>query len=91
MHDFSYSTAAQRVLFEGNVLENSWVDGQIGFAVVLWSVNPYGSCTWCGTRDVTIRYNEIRNAAGGFRRARGTARDGSREAINRPVPWVRSS
>jgi hypothetical protein len=57
---------AQRVLIEGNVFENSWADGQIGNAFVIKSVNQDGRCAWCVTQDVTIRYNLVRNVAGGF-------------------------
>jgi hypothetical protein len=52
---------AQRVLFEGNVLENSWEHGQNGIAIAIKSVNQNGSCTWCVTQDVTVRFNLIRN------------------------------
>lgn len=58
--------SAQRVLLEGNVFENSWADAQTGFAIVFWSVNQSGTCNWCTTQDITFRYNEIKNAAGGF-------------------------
>ena len=56
----------ERVLIDGNVLENSAVDAQAGFAIVLWSVNQGGSCTWCVTDNVTVSNNVIRNVAGGF-------------------------
>ena len=55
---------AQRVLVEGNVMENNWVDGQIGFAVVLGSADT--DYPWCIVQDVTMRYNHINNSAGGF-------------------------
>lgn len=58
--------AGRRVLIEANVMENSWPDGQVGPAVVLWSVNPQGSCTWCVTEDLTFRNNLIRNVMGAF-------------------------
>lgn len=57
---------ARRALIDGNVLENSWPQGQLGWAFVLWSVNQQGSCTWCVTSDVTITNNLIRNVAAGF-------------------------
>ena len=57
---------AQRVLIEGNVLENSWTDGQNGVAVALKSVNQNGTCSWCVTQDVTVRRNLIRNMGAGF-------------------------
>ena len=55
-----------RVLMEGNVLENSWADGQAGFAAVWWSVNQDGSAPWVATSDVTFRRNLVRNVAAGF-------------------------
>jgi hypothetical protein len=55
-----------RVLMEGNVLENSWVDGQAGFAAVWWSVNQDGAAPWVATSDVTFRRNVVRNVAAGF-------------------------
>ena len=57
---------ARRVLIEGNVIEGSWVDGQIGYALVLKTANQGGRCTWCSSSDVTIRRNFIRRAAGVF-------------------------
>jgi hypothetical protein len=53
---------AQRVLVEGNVMENNWVDGQVGFAIVLGSADS--SYPWCIVQDVTMRYNHIHNSAG---------------------------
>ena len=54
---------AQRVLVEGNVMENNWVDGQVGFAIVLGSADT--GYSWCIVQDVTMRYNHIHNSAGG--------------------------
>jgi len=56
----------RRVLIDGNVMENSWLDGQAGFAFVLWSVNQNGGCPWCVTEHVTIQNNVIRNVAAVF-------------------------
>lgn len=55
---------AERLLFEGNVFENSWVAGQGGYGVVLKSEGP-SSQSWMVTQDVTFRYNVVRNVAGG--------------------------
>ncbi len=55
---------AQRVLVESNVMENNWVDAQVGFAFVLGSADT--GYPWCIVQDVTIRYNLINNSAGGF-------------------------
>jgi hypothetical protein len=57
---------AQRVLIEGNVIENNWSDAQTGFALVWKSVNQQGRCTWCVVRDITFRYNKVRRTAGGL-------------------------
>src|SRR5690606_621670 len=56
---------AQRVLVEGNIMENNWLDGQTGFAVVLKSANQSAGCDWCVVQDVTFRYNLIANSPGG--------------------------
>jgi hypothetical protein len=57
---------AQRVLIEGNVFENNWANGQAGSAINLKSVNQSGTCRWCVTQDVTLRYNLIKNTGAGF-------------------------
>jgi hypothetical protein len=56
---------AQRVLVEGNVFENNWVDGQVGFALVLKSETQDGDAPWSVTRDVIVRYNKILNSPAG--------------------------
>ena len=57
---------AQRVLIEGNLMENSWSDGQNGLAIGIKSVNQSGSCTWCVSQDITVRSNLIRNVGAVF-------------------------
>ena len=61
----------QRLIFEGNVLENSWADGQIGFGIVLKSSNDEGKCPWCISQDMVLRYNIIRNTDHGISIHRG--------------------
>lgn len=56
----------RRVLISGNVIENSWVHAQLGWAFVLYSVNQSGTCTWCVVSDVLIENNLIRNVSSGF-------------------------
>jgi hypothetical protein len=56
----------KRVLIEGNLFENNWADGQVGFAIVLKSVNQSGSAPWSETSDVMIRNNIVRNSAHGI-------------------------
>ncbi len=64
----------QRLLVEENVFDGSWADAQVGYAFVLKSSNQSGRCTWCASRDITFRYNLIRNVGAGFNL---TGREGS--------------
>ncbi|MGQ0764469.1 MAG: Ig-like domain-containing protein [Gemmatimonadota bacterium] len=57
---------AARILIEENIFDGSWADAQVGYAFVLKVSNQSGACTWCTTRDITIRRNIIRNAGGAF-------------------------
>ncbi|MBV9573679.1 MAG: hypothetical protein JOY93_06460 [Acidobacteriales bacterium] len=53
---------AERVLFEGNVLENSWGGfSQRGFGILL---TPRGS--WARVQDITIRYTTINHVGAGI-------------------------
>src|SRR5579864_473577 len=61
--------SAQRVLVEGNIMENTWGGfSQAGFSVVLTPKND-GTCWVCEVTDVTYRYNTISHVAGGFQLA----------------------
>jgi hypothetical protein len=53
---------AERLLFEGNIMENSWG----GFSQVGWGmvITPRGP--WAADRDITIRYNTISHVGSGF-------------------------
>jgi hypothetical protein len=80
---------AQRVLLEGNVLENSWGGfTQGGFAIVLTPKNQSGMCSACKVTDITIRYNLIRHVGSGLQIANApadngaTAVDGQRYSIH---------
>lgn len=55
----------RRVLLSANLLEQSWVQAQSGFAVMIKSVNQGGAQSWAVTEDVTLFQNVIRRAAGG--------------------------
>ncbi len=56
----------RRALIEGNVFENNWVQAQVGFSVLLQSLNDGGSATWAVVEHVTLRYNLITNSAQGI-------------------------
>jgi Putative Ig domain len=63
---------AQRVLFEGNIVEYTWGGfSQAGYAIGLTPKNQAGSdganlCPACLVTDVTIRYSTISHAAAGI-------------------------
>jgi hypothetical protein len=57
---------AKRVLVEGNLMENVWRDGQVGYAILLTPRNQDGNAPWVRVEDVTIRRNLIRHAGGGL-------------------------
>ncbi len=67
---------AQRVLLEGNVLEDAWGGfSQAGFAIVLTPKNQASGtgnvCPICQVTDVTIRYTTISHVGGGMQIANG--------------------
>jgi len=84
---------AQRVLFEGNVLENTWGGfSQAGFAIVLGPKNQAKAgtnvCPACQVLDITIRNVKISHVGGGLQVAnglsdnKGAAKDGGRYSIH---------
>jgi hypothetical protein len=58
--------AAKRVLFEDNLLENNWLAGQTGYAILLKSVNQDGAAAWSVVEDVIVQRNIIRHTSAGF-------------------------
>lgn len=53
---------AQRVLFDGNILDDSWGGvGQMGFALVLTPRNQNSQCPLCRVTDITLRNSVIRH------------------------------
>jgi hypothetical protein len=58
---------AQRVLFEENLLENSWGGfSQAGYAILLMPTSQQNGCPSCMVTDITIRWVKIVNVASGF-------------------------
>ena len=57
---------SRRVLVEGNILENNWIDAQAGMAILFTVRNQDGNCSWCAVEDVTFQKNILRNTFGGF-------------------------
>ena len=75
---------AQRVLFEGNILENSWGGfSQTGFAILLTPKNQNNGnghdhlCPLCRVTDVTIRYCKIAHVGSVFQIANVPADGGA--------------
>ena len=57
---------AQDVLVEGNIIENHWVGGQQGYAIVLTPRNQNNTAPWSVVRNVTIQNNVVRHISAGF-------------------------
>jgi hypothetical protein len=72
----------QRVLVEGNYLENAWGGfNQRGVNILIGPKNQQGKnhtneCPICFTADMTIRYNYVHNGSGPIDVARGETEDG---------------
>jgi hypothetical protein len=72
---------AVRVLFEGNVLENTWGGfTQTGFSILLTPKNQSGACPLCAVHDITIRYNTISHVGNGFQIGNGKTDQGALSA-----------
>jgi hypothetical protein len=54
---------ARRVLVDGNIFENNWVDAQNGFSILLTVRNQEGTAPWSVVEDVTFTNNVVRHVA----------------------------
>ena len=54
---------ARRVVVDGNVFENNWVEAQSGFALQFTVRNQDGSAKWSVVEDVTFTNNVVRHSA----------------------------
>ena len=57
--------SAQRVLFDGNTIENVWAAAQMGYAIVL-TVRPAQSGDNAVVNDITVTNNVLKNVVAGF-------------------------
>jgi hypothetical protein len=81
---------AQRLLFEGNILENSWGGfSQRGFAILITPKNQSPNvCPLCKVVDITLRYNRVAHMGGGMQLAnvlsdtKGASTAGERYSIH---------
>jgi hypothetical protein len=56
---------ARNVVFEGNVIENVWLDQQKGYGIVLTVRTNNGAVPWAVIENVTITNNIFRHCGGG--------------------------
>lgn len=57
---------ARRVLVEENLMEYSWRQAQVGYAILLTPRNQDRRAPWSTVEDITIRRNVVRHAGGGM-------------------------
>ena len=60
---------AQRVLVDGNILENNWMGGQSGYSLVFTVRTEYGTVPWAVVKDITFQNNIVRASSGGVEAA----------------------
>ena len=56
----------RNVIIDGNVMENSWGDAQIGYAVLFTVRNQNGTAPWATIENVSFTNNTVRNSEQGF-------------------------
>ena len=57
---------ARRVVVDGNLFENNWVDAQSGFGILFTVRNQDGRAPWSVVEDVEFTNNIVRHSAGGI-------------------------
>jgi hypothetical protein len=72
---------AERVLFEGNVLENAWGGfSQYGFGILLTpnnqAIGTHNVCPSCQVTDITIRYSTVSHVGDGMQIGNGASANG---------------
>lgn len=56
----------QRMLIQGNIFQNVWADGQVGFAVLITPKDQAGTNPWTLTQDITFSNNILNNVGSGI-------------------------
>jgi hypothetical protein len=69
---------ARRVVIEGNLFENSWLQNQTGVALLLKGTNQDGRATWSVCEDVAVRHNVIRHVGTAIQLAKEGNSQGTR-------------
>src|SRR5687768_17239782 len=57
---------ADTVLIEGNIIENNWAAGQMGYSIVMTPRNQENTAPWTVVQNVVVQNNVIRHVAGVF-------------------------
>jgi hypothetical protein len=72
---------AIRVLFEANLLENTWGGfSQTGYSILISPRNQASKCPICRVNDITVRFNRVRNVAGVLQISNALAKTGAAPA-----------
>jgi hypothetical protein len=56
----------RNIVIDGNVMENSWGDAQIGYAVLFTVRNQDGKAPWATIENVSFTNNTVKNSEQGF-------------------------
>ncbi len=56
---------AQRVVIDANIMENCWLDGQQGYAVLFTTRGEDGAMPWATVSDVQFTNNIVRHVGEG--------------------------
>jgi len=57
---------SRRVIIDGNLFENNWVESQNGYAVLFTVRNQEGTAPWSVVEDITFSNNIVRHVANGI-------------------------
>lgn len=60
------TNAGQRILFEGNILENNWGQAQTGFGVLFNATTPSGTCPLCTVAAIVFLHNILHHSGSGM-------------------------
>jgi uncharacterized protein (TIGR03437 family) len=57
---------AQRLMVDGNIFENNWIQSQVGFAILFQGIPQSDTDLWSTVQDVTFTNNLVRHSANGI-------------------------
>jgi hypothetical protein len=56
---------AQRMIMDGNILENNWIEAQSGFAILFQGIPQSNTDLWSTVQDITFTNNILRHSNSG--------------------------